>query len=71
MPDKVAGHTFVQTERGEACADCGKLWLDVLNARELWTPGATGIAHTGALNVTEIAELQAKLERIWNAGMRF
>lgn len=71
MTDRVAGHLFGDTPRGEACLECGKLWLDVLNHRELWKPGEHGIAHSGALNSAEVETLHAKLQRIWNAGMRF
>jgi hypothetical protein len=75
MPDRVAGHLFVDTPRGEACAECGKLWMDVLDHRERWVPAALGIAHNDGggvgLTIDEVAELNRKLERIWNAGMRF
>lgn len=71
VSDRVAGHTFTDTPRGEACSECGKLWMEVLNVRELWRAGQVGIAHSGALNETEVKELQAKLDRIWDAGMRF
>ena len=66
----VAGHAFVETPCGEACS-CGKTWLYVLDRREEWRPGVTGIAHTGGLTIEEIAQLNAKLQRIWDAGMRF
>ena len=72
---RVAGHLFVDTPRGEACADCGKLWMDVLDHRESWRVGALGIAHDDAggvgLTVSEVQQLEAKLERIWASGMRF
>lgn len=71
MSDRIAGHLFVETPRGEACAECGKLWMDVLNQRENWRMGEPGIAHSGGLTTEEIGQLQAKLERIWDAGMRF
>jgi hypothetical protein len=71
MPERVAGHLFVDTPRGEACADCGKLWMYILDRREQWRVGEFGIAHIGGLEEREIAELHAKLERIWNCGMRF
>lgn len=71
----VAGHLFVDTPRGEACRECGKLWLDVLDRREEWRPGALGIAHTDAgtvgLTALEVKQLNDKLQRIWDAGMRF
>lgn len=70
MTERVAGHLFVDTPRGEACV-CGMTWIEVLNQREEWKPGVVGIAHIGALNESEIAELNAKLQRIWDAGMRF
>lgn len=50
----VAGHQFLDTPCGEACA-CGKTWLYVLDRREQWRP----------------EQLNAKLQRIWDAGMRF
>lgn len=71
MTALVAGHTFVDTPRGEACS-CGKRWIeDVLSQRERWRPGELGIAHsdggTIGLNDVEIASLHAKLDRIWGA----
>ncbi len=75
MTARVAGHLFVDTTRGEACSECGKLWLDVLDHRERWQAGQLGVAHNDAgsigLLATEVAELHAKLQRIWDAGMRF
>lgn len=71
MNERVAGHLFVDTPRGEACSECGKLWIDVLNTRELWRAGEPNIAHSGCLTTDEVATLQAKLQRIWDAGMRF
>ena len=71
MPDRVAGHLFVDTPRGEACSECGRTWMEVLDKRERWIVGERGIAHNMGLTTEEIAQLQAKLERIWNAGMRF
>jgi hypothetical protein len=72
---RVAGHLFIDTPRGEACSECGKLWLDVLNDRERWKPRELGIAHNDSgevgLTVDEIETLNAKLQRIWDAGMRF
>jgi hypothetical protein len=68
--ERVAGHQFVNTPAGEAC-ECGKTWLYVLDRREEWKPGAPGIAHIGGLEEKEVAELNAKLQRIWDAGMRF
>ncbi len=75
MSDRVAGHLFGDTPRGEACLDCGMRWLDVLDNRERWQVGQLGVAHNDAGSVGllafEVAELNAKLQRIWNAGMRF
>lgn len=71
MTDRVAGHLFADSPRGEACSDCNKTWLEVLNMRELWIVGAHGIACRGALNTPELESLHAKLQRIWDAGMRF
>lgn len=64
----VAGHKFVETPQGEACAVCGRRWLDILNQREFWRNGEMGIAHHGALNDAEVAELNDKLDRMWSAG---
>ena len=73
--DRVAGHLLGDTPRGEACLECGKLWLDILNDRERWQKGELGIAHNdgGSIGLTteEVASLQAKIKRIWDAGMRF
>jgi len=66
--ERVAGHLFVDTAGGEACIDCGKKWLTVLDHRERWRPGECGIAHQGGLTSAEIEQLHAKLDRIWNAG---
>lgn len=75
MTERVAGHLFVDSPRGEACSECGKLWIDVLNERERWKKGELGIAHNdgGSIGLTtqEVEELDAKIQRIWNAGMRF
>lgn len=62
----IAGHTFTDTPGGRIC-DCGRRWLDVLAAREFWRSGETDIAHQGALNEAEVAELNAEVERIWAA----
>ena len=71
MSERVAGHSFIDTPRGEACADCGKLWLDVLEDRERWAVGVLGIAHDDAgtvgLTLAEVHQLHAKLDRIWKA----
>lgn len=71
MVERVAGHLFVDTSRGEACSECGKLWMDVLNMREYWIEGQPNIAQSGGLSKIEIEQLNKKLQRIWNAGMRF
>lgn len=71
MSERVAGHLFADTPRGEACSECGKLWLYVLDRREKWRVGEFDIAHSGGLTEREVDELNAKLDRIWNAGMRF
>jgi hypothetical protein len=63
----LAGHSMVLGPGAEACEWCGRTWLSLLNDRDLWVVGATGIAHSGALNVAEKKELDARLERTWHA----
>lgn len=69
--NRVAGHHFIDTPRGEACSECGKLWLDMLDERERWRIGELGIAHNDAgtvgLTTAEVQELHAKLDHIWKA----
>lgn len=65
----IAGHTFVEFPHGRACQSCGKTWISVLNDREFWRPGEIGIAHSGALNSAEVAQLEAEISRIWTAGL--
>ena len=64
---RIAGHIFADGPNGRACRICGRRWLDILDKREFWRPGESGIAHVGDLNEREVEELEAELERIWRA----
>lgn len=67
MSEMTAGHCFVDTPSGEACANCGTRWLDLVAKRDQWRPGECGIAHQGFLTQSEVDELNAKLGRVWRA----
>lgn len=67
MSYKLAGHTMVSTPHGDVCESCGRTWAQMLQEREYWRPGALGVAHVGGLLESELAELNARLDRIWGA----
>lgn len=60
-----AGHTFLETWRGAVC-DCGVRWVDIANTRRDQI-GQVGIAHVGALNDAEYAQIEAKRDHDWEA----
>ena len=62
----IAGHTLVDDLNGSKCV-CGMTWAALLNHREYWQAGVTGIAHQGALRQSECDGLNAEVERIWRA----
>ena len=61
----IAGHLFTDGPMGRACG-CGMLWTQIAGATKD-DVGRLGIAHTGALNEAELAEIVAERERIWRA----
>jgi hypothetical protein len=62
----IAGHTFHDTPHGRVCSGCAKRWDDIASAT-LEDLGKLDIAHTGALNAAEAAEIAAERDRIWEA----
>jgi hypothetical protein len=55
----IAGHTFI-----DGRCECGRKWVDIKHV-DMTYMNEVGYAHTGGLNIMEIAQImaEAKIER--------
>lgn len=57
---------MIEAVGGARCAECGRSWLSLLDNRDRWRRGETGIAHGDwALTDKQVAELEGEIDRIW------
>lgn len=65
MSELIAGHSFVDGTNGRVCS-CGRRWVDICGASDA-DLDQLHVAHTGALNHAELAQIHAERDRIWAA----
>jgi hypothetical protein len=63
----IAGHSFIPTTYGDACATCFRLWSAIENTQKE-DIGKSDIAHYGKLSEAEYNEIKA--ERAWRMDMQ-
>lgn len=64
----LAGHAMEEGPGGLACRYCGKTWMWLLDHKDQWVVGATGISHIDPTNEFEVSQLNGEIDRIWSMG---